>query len=52
MVVTRTLIAILAALAILAPTVAEAGKYSKRSTTICSSYKFITGTVKTTCRTR
>ena len=48
----KPLIAILTTLAILVPTVAEAGKYSKRSTTTCSSYTYITGTTKTTCRTR
>ena len=52
MVVTRILIAIITAIAVLLPTVAEAGKYSKRSTTTCSSYTYITGTTKTTCRTR
>ena len=49
----KILIVVLAALAILAPSVAEAGKYSKRSTTTtCSSYQYITGTVKSVCRTR
>jgi hypothetical protein len=30
--------------------VAEAGKFSSKRTT-CSSYTYITGTTKTTCRT-
>ena len=48
----KPLIAALAAIAVLAPSVAWAGKYNKRSTTTCSSYQYITGTVKTVCRTR
>ena len=49
----KPLLAILTALAILAPSVAEAGKYSSKSkVTSCSSYQYITGTVKSVCRTR
>ena len=48
----RPLIAVLIAFAILAPSVAEAGKFSTRSkVTTCSSYTNYFGT-KTTCRTR
>jgi hypothetical protein len=46
----KTILAILAALAILAPSAVQAGKYSSKRTT-CSSYTYITGTTKTTCRT-
>jgi hypothetical protein len=46
----RTIIAILLGIAILLPSVAEAGKFSSKRTT-CSSYTYITGTTKTTCRT-
>jgi hypothetical protein len=50
----KTLIAALVAFAVLAPSFAHAGKYTnggngKRTT--CSSYTYITGTTKTTCRT-
>jgi hypothetical protein len=48
----KPLIAVLTAIAVLLPSVAWAGKYSKHSTTSCSSYTYITGTTKTTCRTR
>ena len=49
----KTLIAILVALAVLAPSVAEAGKYSSKSkVTTCSSYTTIVGTTRTTCRSR
>ena len=45
-------IAVLIALAVLLPSVAEAGKYSSKSrVTTCSSYTTIVGTTKTTCRT-
>ena len=47
----KTLLAILAAGAVLLPGIAEAGKYSSKRTE-CSSYTYITGTTKTTCRTR
>jgi hypothetical protein len=47
----KALIAALVAIAVLVPSVAEAGKYSSKRTE-CSSYRYITGTVKTTCRTR
>ena len=46
----RTAIAILVALAVLMPSVANAGKFTKKRTS-CSSYTYITGTTKTTCRT-
>jgi hypothetical protein len=46
----RSLIAVLTIIAVLVPSVAEAGKFSKKRTT-CSSYTYITGTTKTTCRT-
>ena len=48
-------IAVLIALAVLLPSLAEAGKYSSSSksrVTNCSSYTTIVGTTKTTCRTR
>ena len=46
----RTAIAFLVSLAVLIPSVAQAGKYTKKRTS-CSSYTYITGTTKTTCRT-
>ncbi len=46
----RILLAVLVSLVILAPAAAQAGKYSSKRTT-CSSYTYITGTTKTTCRT-
>ena len=46
----KSLVAILGEFAVLAPTVAEAGKFSKKRIT-CTSYTNITGTTKTTCRT-
>lgn len=42
-------IAGLIALAVLLPSIAEAGKFTSKRTT-CSSYTYITGTTKTTCR--
>ena len=48
----KSLIAILAVIAILAPSVAQAGKYSSRSkVTSCSTSTSYFGT-KTVCRTR
>jgi hypothetical protein len=49
----KALIAVLIGVAILLPSVAWAGKYSKRSSvTTCSSYTTIVGTTRSTCRTR
>ena len=47
----NALIAALVAIAVLLPSVAWAGKYSSKRTT-CTSTTYITGTTKTTCRTR
>jgi hypothetical protein len=46
----KTLIAILVSFAVLAPSLAEAGSSKKTKVTTCSSYTYITGTTKTSCR--
>jgi hypothetical protein len=49
----KALIALLIGVAILAPSAAQAGKYSSKSkVTTCSSSTSIVGTTRTTCRTR
>lgn len=50
----KTFLAVLVSLIVLAPSFAHAGKYTnggKGKRTTCSSYTYITGTTKTTCRT-
>jgi hypothetical protein len=49
----KTILAALGFIVAVAPSAAWAGKYSSKSkVTACSSYTYITGTTKTTCRTR
>ena len=51
--IAKTIFATLLAAAILAPSMAQAGKFSSRSkVTTCSSYTTIVGTTRSTCRTR